>query len=273
MNEVVIPETVRTAIDNGALVVLNDSGGKDSQAMRILLQRVLPPTAAVIVVHAALGEVEWPGALEHAAAGARRSGYPFHVARAQKTFLEMVERRFQTRPSVPSWPSAAYRQCTSDLKRDPIAKLVRGELAARGLTRVVNCLGLRAEESAARRVAPPVKLSQRHSTAARQWWDWLPIHDLSLADVRATVEAAGEELHPAYRAGNDRLSCMLCIMGSRADLERGARANPALYRQYVDLERKTGYTMHQSGMGLEELTGLPAGADDEEEEDDSSLAA
>jgi hypothetical protein len=54
-----IDELVR----RGALFVANHSGGKDSQAMLIKLLEIVP-ASQMIVVHAALGEVEWEGALE-----------------------------------------------------------------------------------------------------------------------------------------------------------------------------------------------------------------
>jgi 3'-phosphoadenosine 5'-phosphosulfate sulfotransferase (PAPS reductase)/FAD synthetase len=108
-----------------ALFVVNHSGGKDSQALLIRMLELVP-RAQLVVVHASLGEMEWPGALELAQKQAADAGVPFIVARAQKSFLDMVERRFATRPSVPSWPSASTRQCTSDLKRDPIDREIRG---------------------------------------------------------------------------------------------------------------------------------------------------
>jgi hypothetical protein len=42
------------------------SGGKDSQATLIELLRLGVPRGQIVVVHASLGEAEWPGALEHA---------------------------------------------------------------------------------------------------------------------------------------------------------------------------------------------------------------
>ncbi len=239
-----LPDHVARLVEAGALFVLNDSGGKDSQAMRIALRAV--PAALKVVVHASLGDIEWPGALEHAQAGAAREGLPFVVARAGKTFFEMVERRHEARPDVPCWPSASSRQCTSDLKRDPIAREVRRLLTERGGRLVVNCMGIRADESPRRAKATTWKRSERNSLAGREWFDWLPIHALSLADVRRLVADAGEQLHPAYASGNERLSCQFCIMGSANDLRNAARQNVELYRRYVDLEAKTGYTMHQS---------------------------
>lgn len=254
-NAITIPAEIQTLLNSGALFVVNDSGGKDSQALRIILSRIIP-AAQLLVVHASLGEVEWAGALEHARDGAARAGLPFIVARATKTFLEMVERRFESRPEVPSWPSASTRQCTSDLKRNPINREIRHELKRRGLLKVVNCMGIRSEESVSRSKLQPVKRNETNSVAGREWWDWLPIHAMSRVEVFATISAAGEEPHPAYALGNERLSCMFCIMASKNDLTNAARQNPALYRKYVQLEQRTGYTMHMSRKPLTVLTGI-----------------
>ena len=251
--------------DVGALFIVNHSGGKDSQALLIEVLRHVP-AAQVLVVHATLGEAEWPGALEHAQQQAEAAGVPFIVAQARdkqgnaKTFLGMVERRFKTRPEVPSWPSSSTRQCTSDLKRGPITREVRAWADARGFWRLVNCMGMRAAESSARAKQRPWAEHAEHGAAGRLWYNWLPIHDLSTADVLRTVADAGQQLHPAYALGNDRLSCVFCIMGSTRDLRNGALHNPELYARYVEIERRTGYTMHQSRRSLEEITGIPTGA-------------
>lgn len=243
-----IPETIRRLIDNDALFVLNDSGGKDSQAMRILLSRVVP-TSQLLVVHATLGEFEWPGALEHAQTGAERFSLPFVVARATKTFFEMVDRRYQKDPSRPCWPSSATRQCTSDLKRGPIEREVRRW----GVQQVVSCMGIRALESPKRAKLDPLKFNTRNSRAGREWWDWLPIFDLPTAEVFETIAAAGEEPHYAYKLGNKRLSCLFCILASRGDLQNAARHHPEMYQYYVEREERYGYTMHQSRVPLKVL--------------------
>lgn len=255
----ILPTTIRELIASGAVFFINDSGRKDSQAMRILLRDVVP-TAQRVVIHASLGEVEWPGALEHAQAGAERDGSPFIVAKAVKTFFEMVEHRYAVRPGPNSscWPSADNRQCTSDLKRGPIEREVRRWLKARGVFKAVTCMGIRSQESPARAKLRPLERNARQSIAGREWWNWLPIHDLTKEQVFGVIRGAGEHPHPAYAAGNDRLSCMFCIMGSKNDLRNAAIANPDLYRRYVEIERRTGYTMHQSRLSLPQLTGVPA---------------
>ena len=188
-------------------------------------------------------------AQEHALA----HNLPFLVAKASKSLFDMVTRRYESRPGVPSWPSASTRQCTSDLKRDPITKVVRAYANEHGFSIVVNCLGLRAQESASRAKKAVFSRNERNWTAARSWYEWLPIHELTVDQVFASIKASGQELHYAYALGNERLSCVFCIMGSTGDCQNGAKHNPALFNQYVALEHKTGYTMHQSRKSLTEI--------------------
>jgi 3'-phosphoadenosine 5'-phosphosulfate sulfotransferase (PAPS reductase)/FAD synthetase len=263
-----VPLEVRALIDGGALFVANHSGGKDSQAMLIRLLEVVP-TAQLIVIHAALGEVEWKGALEHAEAQAAAAGLPFLVARAVKTFTQMVEHRYTVRPGPNSscWPSASNRQCTSDLKRDPIQREVRRYAKAHGIATIVSCLGLRAQESPGRARRATFAPNNRGTIAGRAWFEWLPIHDMTAAQVFQTIAVAGQSPHWAYAAGNDRLSCVFCIMGSRRDIANGAKHRPELFAKLREIELRTGYTMHQSRKPLDvlaaegaELAAQPGGA-------------
>lgn len=222
------------------------------------------PASQIVVVHAALGDVEWEGALEHAEAQARRHGVPFIVARAVKTFFEMVEHRFKVRPGPgsPCWPSASNRQCTSDLKRGPIQREVRRYAKERGIRLIVSCMGIRAQESPGRAKQAPFRQNDDQSVAGREWYEWLPIHDMTRDQVFDTIRTAGQEPHWAYAAGNDRLSCVFCIMGSARDLGNGAKHRPDLLAKYVEVERRTGYTMHQSRKPLLELVRDAADAAD-----------
>ena len=58
--DILIPPRCGDMIRTGALVAVNTSGGKDSQAMTILLSRIVPH-GQLVAVHAPLGEVEWQG--------------------------------------------------------------------------------------------------------------------------------------------------------------------------------------------------------------------
>lgn len=238
-------------IQEGALFVANHSGGKDSQVQLIrLLERV--PAKQLLVVHASLGPMEWPGAMELARNQAEAAGLPFIIAKAAKTLLEMVERRFESRPEVPSWPSASTRQCTSDLKRGPIQREVRAYAKAHGFKTIVNCLGLRAQESPGR--AKRAAFSRMAiSNSVHTWFEWLPVHDLQTNEVFDAIAVAGQEPHYAYALGNERLSCVFCVMASKADLRNGRQQHPELFEQYVALEQRTGYTMHMNRIPLVQL--------------------
>ncbi|WP_039392926.1 phosphoadenosine phosphosulfate reductase domain-containing protein [Novosphingobium sp. MBES04] len=241
---------IESLIARGALFVINDSAGKDSQAQKIKVMSMVPHRQ-ILIVHALLPEVEWDGTVEHIEANSGNIRIVY--ARARKTLFEMVEHRGM-------FPSPANRQCTSDLKRGPIEREIRRYLKAHpefgGL--VVNCLGMRAEESTGRARLTPFKLNAANSIAGREWYDWLPIHDWATSDVFACIAQAGQKPHWAYAAGMTRLSCCFCIMASQADLTTAAKLNPPLYRRYVETEQRLGFTLSMSRKALPEITGIAA---------------
>lgn len=245
-----VPAAVLDLVKRGALFVVSHSGGKDSQAMLIVL-RAFVPHRQLLIVHAEMPEVEWEGTQEHIQRYA--AGIPIIVARAVRTFWQMVEARGM-------FPSPQQRQCTSDLKRGPIEREVRRYLAEHpefnGL--VVNCMGLRAKESAKRARLTPLKLNRRNSAAGREWYDYLPIHDFTTAEVFEEIALSQQQPHWVYRAGMTRKSCVVCIMSSEQDLKTAARLNPAVVRRYVEAERRLNFTLSMSGRPLSQITGLAA---------------
>ena len=249
---------VPSLVAQGALFVVSHSGGKDSQATLIEVLRQVP-ASQVLVVHATLGELEWPGALELAQAQAEAAGVPFLVARAYfldgspKTLLNKAEHQYARRPEVPSWPSKQQRWCTSELKTGPIEREIRRYAAAHGFKLIVSCTGERAQESVDRAKKPVWSFNAKHSVAGRSWFDWLPIHALTTLDVFQMIERDGQQPHPAYAAGNDRLSCLFCIFASKGDLANAAQAHPTVFAKYTELEERTGYTMHMSRKPLAQL--------------------
>jgi len=247
------------ARDAGALFALSTSGGKDSQAQALLLNLLVRPEQR-LDIHASLGDLEWPGALELAQNTALRAGVPFEVVRGKKSLTRMVEERFQKRPEVPSWPSALARYCTAGLKVAPIDSLIRRAADQAGFTRIVSCLGMRAEESQARAKKPLWKPHEADGAKGRRWSVFLPIHAMSEEWVFAFIRANGEEPHPAYALGNKRLSCLACIFSAKNDLLNAAQAHPEIVNRYIRLEDHTGYSMHQNRKTLRQLTNLAPGA-------------
>lgn len=237
----------------GALFVINSSGGKDSQAMTILLQRIIP-AEQMIVIHAPLRDVEWPGTREHI-----EQTLPInvpllfaHIASGQ-SLLERVEARGM-------FPGPRWRWCTSDFKRGPIEREIRRFLKAhpRFGGRIVNCMGMRADESSDRAHLTPWKRNELNSKAGREWYDWLPVHAFSTDDVFRVIEQAGQQPHWAYAEGVTRVSCIFCLYGTQENFQIGARLYPNLYRRYVHTERRTGHTLSPSRRPLPAITGIPA---------------
>ena len=247
------PTQIEALITRGALFVINHSGGKDSQAMTSYLRRTVPADQ-LIVIHAHLPEVEWSGTALHVQNNI--GALPYIEVAAKKTFFDMVEHRGM-------WPSPAYRQCTSDLKRGPIEVAIRGYLKCHpefgGL--IVNCMGLRAEESPARSNQVAFRFNKRNSKAGREWYDWLPIHNWLVDRVFTEIAQSGQVPHWAYSRGMSRLSCCFCIMSNKADLITAARHNPSLYARVVETEKRMGHTLQTKNgepVGLEAVTGIAA---------------
>ena len=113
----------------------------------------------------------------------------------------------------------------------------------RGATLSINCMGLRAQESAARARRPDWSINKELSKAGRQVLDWLPIHSWTTRQVFDRIADSGQQPFWAYAAGNTRLSCVFCILGCVGDLRNGRKHRPELYEQYVALEQETGSTM------------------------------
>ena len=83
--------------------------------------------------------------------------------------------------------------------------------------KVLNCMGLRAQESAARAKRVPLSYDRKASGkgTVRQVTEWLPILDWTVEQVWARIAKAPTQAHPAYAAGMPRLSCCFCVLASR----------------------------------------------------------
>lgn len=286
-----IPDTIKKALDMGAKLAISISGGKDSQAMLNLLVHSFGLADCAFAIHADLGRAEWKQTPAHVERTAQDAGVALVVVRREKGDLldRFQERRAKLEGTgKPFWASAAARYCTSDLKRNPIDKFLRSfEL-------VISCEGIRADESPARARKAPVEvrrtitgkyyreMSPAEAVAAynpnwntRLALTWRPLLDATTSDVwklcgttMEDVEArkalyaanfkaealAGWTAHPAYIFGNERLSCALCVLGSKGDLVRGAQHNPELFLNLLEMERESGCSFRQD-ISLQDIAG------------------
>lgn len=225
-------------------LVVNVSGGKDSTRLLGYIREELPHVKTY-VVYADTGfeHVKPVSAEEWARQRAAAYGLPLAVVRnPNKTYLEMVAGRKK-------FPSASNRQCTSDLKRDPVAKFIRH-------------LGERVIPARAKQT--PWKRDERLSKAGREVFNWMPIFGLSLREVIEWHWSTGTPLHPvyipAYHADGTqggylrRFSCRVCIFSTDADIRAIYHHDRDAFNMVSDLEESTGFTM-KNGKTLVQIAG------------------
>jgi len=236
-------------------VEMSSSGGKDSLAMKAYVSGLLRERGLLdrgVVVHADLGRVEWPGTPALVERQAAHLGLRFiKVKRPQGDLLEHVEK-------LGKWPMPTQRYCTADHKRGQIltaftalaeearaAGVERAALAGHGFNRpirILNCVGLRAEESPGRRRRPALVRDKRASTRRKEVDVWLPIQQLTTDEVWRLCHASGAPIHPAYAAGLPRASCVFCIYMPEDALRIAAKEHPSLLAEYVAVEQRIGHT-------------------------------
>lgn len=268
MNQIENINEINDLIAQGAIFFVGHSGGKDSQAMFAILSKIVPADQ-LHVVHADLGEVEHLDVKTFIRQNI--DGKDLHVAQAihadgsKKDFFSAIRARrasldAQGRTDAPAFPSSAARFCTSDLKTGPIWKVIRK--IAGDAKIVVNCVGIRGEESPARakKVATrgSLMVNTKNTNPKRQAFDYWPIASWKIDQVWSEIAEKGQVRHPAYDAGNDRLSCAFCIFGSQGDLQNAARTRPELLEKLTQLEIDVRTTMF-NGATLAEKVGNLAG--------------
>lgn len=218
------------------LIIINTSAGKDSLAMLSWVTQMAKEQGVldrVHAVHAAFRE-EWEGTEELAEKQATHYQVPFHkVSRPQGGFIDLVRARGK-------FPDSKVRLCTSSLKRDQCSKVIRKLRKDLGATKVLNCMGIRAQESPARAKKVSFQKDSRLSTKTSEVWTWYPIFDWTEEQVWKWCPQ--DLTHPAYKLGMPRLSCVFCIFAPKSALMVAGQHNPELLQEYVDLEEEIGHT-------------------------------
>jgi DNA sulfur modification protein DndC len=216
-------------------LIINFSGGKDSSAMLAYLCEKYPE----IKKHVVFADTGW----EHKDAEAwcrqivSSFGLELHVVRNKnKTLLTMAEQRGK-------FPGMQQRQCTSDLKRDPIASWIRNNVKDK---LIINCLGIRSEESSGRKKQRKLKRNNRETNSMRTIWDWAPIKDWTEKQVLEYLEQKGIPLHPVYKYLH-RFSCRVCIFMQEHEIKAVSENDPEAIDIISNVERRINFHMTQSG--------------------------
>ena len=248
---IALPPAIEAELRQGAWVVFNLSGGKDSSAALFATMPVLDalghPPERRIAIHADLGKAEWDSSAETVATIAARADIALTIRQRQSGDLfDRWHQRFESGKAryealstynlIGPWSSASLRFCTSEQKAQVIgpylARLLAGET-------IIQVIGIRRDESTARSTAPKWKRDTRFAAdgnrAGTRMMIWHPIIDWSTADVFDFHKAHRIPLHEAYtRYGSSRLSCRYCVLQSLAD-QQAAASCPSNHEAFIHL--------------------------------------
>ncbi len=247
-----IDDTIREALDAGAIVDFSLSGGKDSAAAALAvtnhLNANLHPQEKRSATHAHLGQIEWPETVGHIRNLTDRLNLPMEIVAQGHGLIERWRSRFEAAKQryanlecyhlIGPFSSPSLRFCTGEMKTAPI----RRSLARRyPCQTVISVVGLRADESQRRAATPISKIDQLASTRSSRpkIISWHPIRNWTIADVLAAHGEAQLPLHYAYTDHQmTRLSCAFCIMSSTHDLTNAAQShlNNEALQAIADLE-------------------------------------
>lgn len=217
-------------------IIISISGGKDSQAMTEIISAeagVVGVSNRLILTYADTG-AEWPESLEQCEIIAEKYNIPLLINNSHRALPEHIARRGM-------WPSATCRYCTSDCKRDAVHKAVR---KYQGNVLVVT--GERREESRHRSMLEESGTLGRLTTKTRNVSFYRPMLGFTEEDIWRTIRASGLAAHPAYSYGNERVSCVLCVLASENDLRVGANHYPGLADNYLRMEHAINHTFRNN---------------------------
>lgn len=253
------PQTLEL-LAQGAAVGMGTSGGKDSAVLALALNDYLDgirhPKEKRCLIHSDLGIIEWPESLEWCEKLAEKTNLELVVVRrAAGGMVERWESRWkanwnrylnlQCLKVILPWSTPAMRFCTSELKTDIICR----ELKKRFPTGpILSATGIRAEESPNRAKAPILSEQKKLQRKSHLGWNWNPILQWTLPEVKAYHEENAFPLHPAYTVfGASRVSCSMCILSTARDQLAGLKqpGNHAAYKRLCELEIKSGFAFQR----------------------------
>lgn len=255
-NTVALTHEVSELLAGNAVVAVGVSGGKDSDACAIAVDRYLNEIGHAgprCLIHADLGVVEWTSSLAGCKRLAERLGWELVVVkRTGGGLMERWEDRWERCVAryenlecvklILPWSTPAMRFCTSDAKVAPITSELKKRFPSHD---IINVTGVRRQESTSRSRMPVSGPAPKLSRKKTKGIVWNAIIEWPVEDVVYTIVNAGLTLHEAYtRFGNSRVSCSYCVLSSLGDLQASAscEANHGIYVRMVELEVKSGFS-------------------------------
>lgn len=153
------------------------------------------------------------------------------------------------------FPSRKAQFCTEELKIAPILEgiIIPAKRAARAAGKpieIIQWIGVRAEESAARAMYPRYERSDFT-------WLWRPIHRWTAAQVFDMHRRHRVEPNPLYKLGMGRVGCMPCINCSKRELAEIARRFPEQIARVAEWEQLVKKASKRAGASFFRSTNDP----------------
>lgn len=202
-------------------IIASVSGGKDSAAMCLYLREL-----GLTNVRRVFADTGWehPDTYAYLRGPLTEKLGPIDEVIGRDGGMEGLVRRKQR------FPSRLMRFCTEQLKVFPIRDFVE-IVAEQSSTPIVNAVGIRNEESAARATAPEWEWSDTFDC-----WVWRPIVRWTEQQVVDIHIRHGLSPNPLYLRGAGRVGCWPCIFSRKRELRMVAEETPGRISKIAELE-------------------------------------
>jgi 3'-phosphoadenosine 5'-phosphosulfate sulfotransferase (PAPS reductase)/FAD synthetase len=213
-----ITQEDRERIDDSTLVV-SVSGGKDSAALSLWLHE------QGIEHERLFADTGWehPLTYEYLRGPLQEAIGPINEVRAEQQMKDLIRKKKM-------FPSRLRRFCTTELKVKPLSRWMKSQDAS-----IVNAVGVRAEESAAR-----AKLSRWEYSSEFDADVWRPLLRWTEQEVIDIHHRHGLAPNPLYLKGATRVGCWPCIFSRKREIKLVADLSPERIDEIRQLEDELG---------------------------------
>lgn len=267
-------------------IIVMFSGGKDSIAMVLYLIYLGFAHKLELWHHEVDGReggtfMDWPATPAFCKAFAAAFNIPIYFSWRVGGFrAEMMKKNARSNPIIFENPDGTFSQvggkngkistrlmypqvtanliqrwCSGQLKIDVGSGAINNSPRFIG-KRVLVLTGERAEESSARANYKEFEEHRCHTwgpKVKRHVDAWRPVHAWKEADVWEIIERYSVLVHPCYRLGWGRLSCMTCIFGSDSQWASVKKIDPDRFDMLAQLEADFGKTIHRTKSLIERV--------------------
>lgn len=264
-------------------IIVSFSGGKDSLACLLTLLEKDAPKEKLELWHQSIdgmkpenGLMDWPITEDYVRKVGQAFGIPvffqwrdggfeqemlrqdaptgdvlFETVEGSVTRLLSKQNSLGTRNKFPQTsPDLSVRWCSAYLKIDVAKRVINNDPRFDG-KKVLIVTGERREESAAR--AKYAEAERHSSTSSKRRVDqWRAVIDFTEAQVWDIIARWKVNVHPAYRLGWGRVSCMACIFGDRNQWASVKAIAPEKFARISSYEKQFGVTINRKN-SVEEM--------------------